>query len=71
MEQLALDLANFLKQLQDITKVKGPVPGQHNFWRGDHISVYDQNAKEQITKLSGTIDTNKATDLWQQACYTK
>lgn len=31
-EQLAFDLANFLKELQAITDVPGPAPGQHNWW---------------------------------------
>jgi len=29
-EQLAFDLANFLKELQSIHDVEGPPPGQHN-----------------------------------------
>ncbi|SPM44696.1 Uncharacterised protein [Orientia tsutsugamushi] len=41
-EQLAFDLAKFLKELQAITNVEGHEPGQHNWWRGDHVSVYDK-----------------------------
>ena len=70
-EQLAFDLAKFLKDLQAITDVEGPEPGQHNWWRGDHVSVYDKGAREQIAGLTEVIDASKALALWDQACTTK
>lgn len=70
-QQLAFDLARFLKELQVTTDVPGPPPGQHNWWRGDHVSVYDKGAREQIAKLAGIIDSDKALDLWEKACATK
>lgn len=71
LEQLAFDLAKFLKKLQNIHHVEGPIPGQHNWWRGDHVSVYDKGAREQISKLTNIIDANKAIHLWEAACQTK
>lgn len=71
IETLAVDLAIFLKELQSIKNIDGPTPGQHNWWRGDPISVYDTGAREQIAKLSGGIDTGKAIALWGRACETK
>ena len=70
-EQLAFDLAKFLKELQSITDVEGPEPGQHNWWRGDHVSVYDKGAREQITELAEVIDVTRALALWERACETK
>lgn len=70
-KQLAFDLAKFLKELQAITDVEGPEPGQHNGWRGDHVSVYDKGAREQIAELSDVIDVTQALALWDQACATK
>ena len=70
-EQLAFDLSKFLKELQAITDVKGPEPGQHNWWRGDHVSVYDKGAREQIAELAEIIDAEQALALWNQACETK
>ena len=70
-EQLAFDLANFLKELQAITNVAGPEPGQHNWWRGDHVSIYDKGAREQIAALAEIIDAGQALALWDQACGTK
>lgn len=71
IEMLAVDLAKFLKVLQSIKHVDGPAPGQHNWWRGDHVSVYDKGAREQIAKLADIIDAEKAVNLWVNACKTK
>ncbi len=70
-EKLAVDLAKFLIELQNIQAIPGPAPGQHNWWRGDHISVYDQDARAQITKLQNIIDADKAIHLWKAACKTR
>lgn len=70
LEQLAFDLAKFLNELEGIHHIEGPLPGQHNWWRGDHPSVYDQGAREQIAQLFNTIDSNKAIQLWEEACQT-
>jgi len=71
LEQLAFDLAKFLNELESIDHIEGPTPGQHNWWRGDHPSVYDKGAREQIAKLSHVIDSNKAIQLWEKACKTR
>ncbi|MBI2791156.1 MAG: aminoglycoside phosphotransferase family protein [Gammaproteobacteria bacterium] len=71
LEKLAFDLAKFLKELQNIHDVDGPSPGQHNWWRGDHVSVYDKGAREQVASLTGIIDSDKAMRLWEQACKTR
>lgn len=70
-EQLAYDLARFLKELQAISEVEGPDPGPHNWWRGEHVSVYDSGAREQIAQLADVIDASLALALWDQACGTK
>ena len=70
-EQLALELAKFLKELQTMNDVEGPEPGQHNWWRGDHVTVYDKGAREQIAELADIIDVTRALALWDQACATK
>lgn len=70
LEQLAIDLAKFLHELQSIN-LEGPQPGQHNWWRGDHLSVYDTGARQQIAQLADIIDTKTAINLWEQACKTR
>lgn len=71
LENIALSLATFLKELQEITDVDGPKPGQHNWWRGDLLSIYDKDAREQIANLEYVIDSNSALDLWEIACATQ
>lgn len=68
---LAYDLAKFLKELQSIKDIVGPEPGQHNWWRGDHVSVYDKGFREQVSNLVKIIDFTKASNLWDSACNTK
>jgi aminoglycoside phosphotransferase (APT) family kinase protein len=70
-ELLAFDMAKFLKELQAITDIEGPEPGQHNWWRGDHVSVYGKGAREQIAELAEIIDAEQALALWDQACATR
>ena len=70
-ERLSIDLAKFLKELQSITCVKGCIPGQHNWYRGDHVGVYKQGACSQIEKLASFIDPNRALGLFEKACATK
>ena len=68
--ELAADLAHFLKALHGIQKMTGPAPGQHNWWRGAALTVYDQDARRQINALSHVIDHHQALNLWQHACAT-
>ena len=51
--------------------MEGLEPSQHNWWRGDHVSVYDKGAREQITELAEIIDASKALALWDKASATK
>jgi aminoglycoside phosphotransferase (APT) family kinase protein len=69
-EQLAVDLGTFLRELQGIRGLNGPKPGQQNWWRGDHLGVYDKEARMQIAHLEGVIDSSKAMRLWEEACST-
>ena len=71
LEGIALQLATFLKELHSISDVNGPGPGQHNWWRGDHVSIYDKGVREQIANLVDVIDSGAALNLWKRACTTK
>lgn len=68
-EQLAFDLAKFLKELQKIKDIPHILPG--NGKRGCHVSVYDKGAREQIAQLSDIINGEKSLALWERACGTK
>jgi aminoglycoside phosphotransferase (APT) family kinase protein len=71
LEGIALNLANFLKELQEIDTSFGPTAGEHNWYRGAHISVYDQQARNQIEQLAEFIDHTEAVKLWNKALSTK
>jgi aminoglycoside phosphotransferase (APT) family kinase protein len=68
---LALSLAKFLSELEDIDTTGGPAAGGHNFYRGGELSVYDAQARQAIEALNGNIDTKTAIKLWNNALATK
>ncbi|MER9426129.1 aminoglycoside phosphotransferase family protein [Mesorhizobium sp. M0317] len=65
--QFAVDLAKFLIALRRIDPAGGPPPGQHNFFRGGSLSVYDNQTREALQALEGQIDTQAATAVWDAA----
>ncbi len=66
-EVLAADLASFLKELHRIDPSEGPEPGRHNFFRGAHPSVYDEEAKASISRLRDRIEADRALAVWERA----
>lgn len=67
LSQFAADLAEFLVALQRIDTSGGPAPGQHNFFRGGPLNVYDGEARQAIAVLDGKIDTDAASAVWEAA----
>ncbi|MER8571829.1 aminoglycoside phosphotransferase family protein [Mesorhizobium sp. M1338] len=67
LPQFATDLAGFLVALQRIDPTGGPAPGQHNFFRGGALTVYDNEARQAIAALDGKIDTDAARAVWEAA----
>src|SRR3954447_876210 len=49
-------LAGFLNALRRVDAAGGPVPGEHNFFRGGPLAVYEAEALEAIDRLAGQID---------------
>ena len=64
---LARDLAGFLRALYAIEPRDGPLAGEHNFFRGGPLSVYDAEAREAIALLTARIDAPAATEVWDAA----
>lgn len=67
LQIIASQLAQFLNELHKIDVVEGPRPGPHNFYRGDHISVYDAETKSALAELEKFIDVKSATSVWEKA----
>lgn len=70
-DQFARDLAHFLNELQKIDTTGAPAPGQHNFFRGGDLSVYDEQTRDCIHELRDIIDTQAATTIWDAALNEK
>jgi len=67
LQQAATTLAQFLAALQRIDPAGGPPPGQHNFFRGGPLAVYDTETRDAIAALHGKIDTDAVTAAWKAA----
>ncbi|MEY2475490.1 MAG: hypothetical protein QOG87_805 [Actinomycetota bacterium] len=65
--QFAVDLAAFLAALYAIDATDGPSAGQHSFFRGCHVDVWDAQTREAIEALSGELDTDAAAAVWDAA----
>lgn len=65
--QFAADLAGFLAALYRIDAEGGPPPGEHNFFRGGPLTVYDGETRRAIVALEDEIDTGRAMQVWEAA----
>ncbi|MCG8367088.1 MAG: aminoglycoside phosphotransferase family protein [Pseudanabaenales cyanobacterium] len=67
LDQFAAKLAQFLIALQQIDPTAGPLPGEHNFFRGGPLSIYDTETRNAIASLHDKIDTDAVTAVWESA----
>jgi aminoglycoside phosphotransferase (APT) family kinase protein len=67
LSEFATALAQFLIALQRIDATGGPPPGQHNFFRGGPLAIYDGESRQAIATLGGRIDAGAVTAVWQAA----
>lgn len=65
INQFAIALAKFLIALQQCDVIDGPLAGEHNFYRGGNLSVYDGETREAIRVLGSKIDTKTVTEIWE------
>ena len=65
--QCAIDLATFLIALQHIDSTGGPIAGQHNFYRGGNLKIYNTETQLAIKKLKNQYDTNVVQKIWNKA----
>lgn len=68
---MAVQLANFLKELHKINTLGAPEAGPHNFYRGGDLAVYDNETEQAIKKLLNKINTSAAMNVWQKALSSK
>ena len=70
VSQFVEHLSHFLTALHAVPADAGPVPGAHNFHRGDSLKVYDEQFRAAIATLLAQIDTAAALQVWESATAT-
>jgi aminoglycoside phosphotransferase (APT) family kinase protein len=65
--QAAIDLAGFLTALQQIDPADGPLPGEHNFFRGVPLATRDEAVRSAIAALQSELDVPPVTAAWEAA----
>ena len=60
-------MAGFLRAVQRIDAKDGPPAGEHTFFRGAPVAVYDQETREAIAALADSSDATAATAIWEEA----
>ena len=66
LSQAAKDLAKFIHALQQIDSVDGPVPGEHNFFRGIPLADRDGYTRAAIAESAGLVDSDAVTAAWER-----
>jgi aminoglycoside phosphotransferase (APT) family kinase protein len=61
------DLADFIGALQRIDPAGGPLPGEHNFGRGEPLARRDTATRAAIAALTETVDVDAVTSAWEAA----
>jgi aminoglycoside phosphotransferase (APT) family kinase protein len=71
VERFAGDLGRFLAALYRVDAAGGPPPGEHNFFRGDSLGVYEAETHEAIAALGGEIPRDAVLRVWEDAMRTR
>ena len=67
LDQAARDLARFIVSLQHLDPTGGPLRGAHNSFRGEPLSLRDDETRAAIALLDGLLDTAAVTAAWEAA----
>ena len=65
--EFAETLAGFLLALHRLDTTDGPAPGEHNFFRGGSLAVYDRETRHAIDVLGDRVDAATVTAVWEAA----
>lgn len=71
LQQFAIELARFLKELEAIDAENGPQAGAHNFYRGGDLAVYAAEVEQALIQLPAGPQRNHYQDIWITALATK
>ncbi len=68
---VAKDCAKFLKELHKIDSTGAPKAGEHNFYRGGDILVYEEEALMCIEKTKEVFDEEILKEVWRLGANSK
>lgn len=73
LNDLALDLSGFLKELQSLETLNGPLGGEHNYYRGCPLNHYKFHewTLTALDLLADVINRDKCLAIWNRAISTK
>ncbi len=71
MHSVAKQLGDFLHELHGIPIMDAPIAWENNFFRGIHLTVYDEAMHHYLADLQGEIDTKKAWKIWTKALQSR
>lgn len=66
----AQELAVFLVSLREIDASGGPEAGEHNFYRGGELSVYEEETRRALDILRDKMDVETAIAIWEAGLET-
>lgn len=67
LPRFAVEVAEFVLDLQRCDATDGPVAGAHSFYRGAPPAHYDEETRRCLAALKGRVDTDRATAVWDAA----
>jgi aminoglycoside phosphotransferase (APT) family kinase protein len=70
VNQFANDLGRFLVDLQSIDTTGGPLAGEHNFYRGGDLVVYDEECRDAINHIN-KFNKHLLKEIWELALASK
>lgn len=71
LNQFARDLGAFLIELQSIDASGGPLAGEHNFYRGGSLAVYDEESRHAIEHNKDIFNEDLLREIWELALDSK
>jgi aminoglycoside phosphotransferase (APT) family kinase protein len=71
LTRFAADLAAFLRALEAAGNDGGPLPGEHNFFRGAHPSHYEGEALAAVDAAGAELDRDAVLRVWEDATATE
>lgn len=67
LDDIAIGIAKFLKELQAIDSSDGPAAGSHNFYRGGLLKVYNDETINVLNDLKNILPTDELKIIWERA----